>query len=153
MGESKISGNLDGPEGTLDGMMQAMVCQEQIGWRNQSRRLLLVSTDASFHIAGDGKLGGIIDRNDGLCHLDEQGFYTQGNLQDYPSVPHINREAKNNRINIIFAVTKPQHELYKRLSQRIEGSSTELLEESSDIVKLIRNRYDVSLSALNRTYI
>lgn len=36
--------------------MQAIVCRDQIGWRERARRLLLFSTDAGFHYAGDGKV-------------------------------------------------------------------------------------------------
>lgn len=36
--------------------MQAVVCRNQIGWRDQARRLLVFSTDAGFHYAGDGKV-------------------------------------------------------------------------------------------------
>lgn len=38
-------------------------------------RLLVFSTDAGFHFAGDGKLGGIVLPNDGKCHL-ENNVYT-----------------------------------------------------------------------------
>lgn len=38
-------------------------------------RLLVFSTDAGFHFAGDGKLGGIVLPNDGQCHL-ENNVYT-----------------------------------------------------------------------------
>lgn len=38
-------------------------------------RLLVFSTDAGFHFAGDGKLGGIVLPNDGKCHL-ENDMYT-----------------------------------------------------------------------------
>lgn len=48
--------------------------QEHIGWRNVTR-LLVFSTDAGFHFAGDGKLGGIVLPNDGKCHL-ENNMYT-----------------------------------------------------------------------------
>lgn len=48
--------------------------QDQIGWRNVTR-LLVFSTDAGFHFAGDGKLGGIVLPNDGKCHL-ENNVYT-----------------------------------------------------------------------------
>jgi len=40
--------------------MQAIVCREQIGWRERARRLLVFSTDAGFHYAGDGKVRFII---------------------------------------------------------------------------------------------
>ena len=42
--------------GGFDGIMQAVVCGDHIGWRKHSRRLLLFSTDSSFHYAGDGKV-------------------------------------------------------------------------------------------------
>jgi hypothetical protein len=35
-------------------MVQAVVCKEEIGWRDNSRRILLVATDIGFHMAGDG---------------------------------------------------------------------------------------------------
>lgn len=56
---------------------QKSIClfpKEQIGWRNVTR-LLVFSTDAGFHFAGDGKLGGIVLPNDGKCHL-ENNMYT-----------------------------------------------------------------------------
>lgn len=51
-----VSGNLDAPEGGFDAIMQAVVCGNRIGWRAQARRLLVFSTDAGFHYAGDGKV-------------------------------------------------------------------------------------------------
>lgn len=51
-----MSGNLDAPEGGFDAIMQAIVCKREIGWRDQARRLLVFSTDAGFHYAGDGKV-------------------------------------------------------------------------------------------------
>lgn len=37
-------------------MMQAIVCTTEIGWRQKARHLIVFSTDAIFHIAGDGKV-------------------------------------------------------------------------------------------------
>lgn len=54
--ESNMSGNLDSPEGGFDAIVQAIVCGEEIGWRDEARRLLLFTTDAGFHYAGDGKV-------------------------------------------------------------------------------------------------
>ena len=53
---SRISGNLDAPEGGFDAVMQAVVCKDKIGWREKSRKLLVFSTDSGFHYAGDGKV-------------------------------------------------------------------------------------------------
>lgn len=55
MERAKVSGNLDAPEGGFDAIMQAVVCPN-IGWRKHARRLLVFSTDAGFHYAGDGKV-------------------------------------------------------------------------------------------------
>lgn len=108
--QQQISGNLDSPEGGFDAIMQVAVCevrrasqslplclwlclvpvltaacsplQEQIGWRNVTR-LLVFSTDAGFHFAGDGKLGGIVLPNDGRCHL-ENNMYTMSHYYVCP---------------------------------------------------------------------
>lgn len=54
--DAPISGNLDGPEGGLEAVLQAIVCESQIGWRKNARRLLVYTTDATFHFAGDGRV-------------------------------------------------------------------------------------------------
>lgn len=51
-----ISGNMDSPEGGFDALMQAIVCRDEIGWRDQARRIIIFSTDAKFHHAGDGRV-------------------------------------------------------------------------------------------------
>lgn len=56
--------------------------QNEIGWRNVTR-LLVFSTDAGFHFAGDGKLGGIVLPNDGKCHL-EKDMYTMSHYYVRP---------------------------------------------------------------------
>ncbi|ERL86541.1 hypothetical protein D910_03947, partial [Dendroctonus ponderosae] len=133
-----ISGNLDTPEGGLDAIMQAMVCKTEIGWRANARHLLVMSTDAVSHIAGDGKLGGVIEPNDATCHL-EDNTYTKGLQYDYPSISQINYVARENNINIIFAIVlenlKSKDHLknhYQEMSKIIENSKTGTLDKNSD---------------------
>uniref|UniRef100_A0A7G3AQR4 Integrin beta n=1 Tax=Lutzomyia longipalpis TaxID=7200 RepID=A0A7G3AQR4_LUTLO len=141
--EASVSGNLDAPEGGFDAIMQAIACRDEVGWREHARRLLVFSTDAGFHYAGDGKLGGVITPNDGECHLDKNGHYTHSKIQDYPSISQINLKVKQNAINVIFAVTKQQIEVYKKLSEHIEGSSAaELSSNSSNVVQLVEEEYN-----------
>uniref|UniRef100_A0A8D0DCN8 Integrin beta n=1 Tax=Sander lucioperca TaxID=283035 RepID=A0A8D0DCN8_SANLU len=83
VGQQQISGNLDSPEGGFDAIMQVAVCGDHIGWRNVTR-LLVFSTDAGFHFAGDGKLGGIVLPNDGKCHL-ENNVYTMSHYYSLSS--------------------------------------------------------------------
>ncbi|EZA50855.1 Integrin beta-PS [Ooceraea biroi] len=138
-----ISGNLDGPEGGLDAMMQVMVCTKKIGWRQKARHLIVFSTDAVFHIAGDGKLAGIIEPNDCLCHLDESGFYSHSLLQDYPSISQLNRKAREYDMSIIFAVPDHKNGTYQRLSRRISGSSTGTLrKDSKNVADLVKKEYE-----------
>jgi len=35
-------------------LLQAVVCGEVVGWRENARRLILILTDRGYHIAGDG---------------------------------------------------------------------------------------------------
>lgn len=63
MARADVSGNLDAPEGGFDAIMQAVVCKQEIGWRDKARRLLVFSTDAGFHYAGDGKVSTILAKN------------------------------------------------------------------------------------------
>jgi integrin beta 1 len=120
-----------------------MVCDDKVGWRNESRRVIIFTTDQSFHIAMDGKLGGLVTPNDGKCHLNETGYYTYSTVQDYPSIGHINYIAKENSVNIIWAVTEDKYTLYQGLSQVVSGSSAGVLSaDSSNIVDLVRQQYE-----------
>ncbi|KAK2164572.1 hypothetical protein NP493_1406g01044 [Ridgeia piscesae] len=140
--DADISGNLDSPEGGFDALMQAIVCKPNIGWRQASRKMLLFSTDAGFHIAGDGKLGGIVKPNDGVCHMDGNGFYSESLSQDYPSISQLSHKIAEKKVNIIFAVTKERLPLYRKLSELFEGSVVgELANDSSNIVELVRANY------------
>ncbi|CAK9831191.1 Integrin beta-PS [Anthophora retusa] len=150
--EAPVSANLDSPEGGLDAMMQAIVCTEEIGWRQNARRLIVFSTDASYHIAGDGKLAGIIEPNDCLCHLDEQGFYTYSLLQDYPSIAQINKMARERSMNIIFAVPSHKNKTYHLLSRRISGSRIGIIGENSEnVVALVRGEYEKLVNCITMT--
>lgn len=138
-----VSGNLDAPEGGFDAIMQAVVCRDHIGWREKARRLLVFSTDAGFHYAGDGKLGGIVKPNDGECHMDSRGMYTHSTIQDYPSISQVNLKVKQNAINVIFAVTAGQLNIYDKLKDNVEGASAgQLSEDSSNVVTLVRDEYN-----------
>lgn len=139
--DASVSGNLDAPEGGFDAIMQAVACEDEIGWRNISRRMLVFSTDAGFHYAGDGKLGGIVLPNDGRCHM-RNNLYTESSNQDYPSVSQITAKLKEKSVSIIFAVTKDQFNIYEKLAKIIESSTTgELANDSSNIVDLIEDNY------------
>lgn len=145
-----ISGNLDTPEGGFDGLMQVAVCEKEIGWKDKraARKIVVFVTDATPHIAGDGKIGGIITPNDGKCYLQAQGnvkVYTKTKTMDYPSIGLLKAKLKENKVIPIFAVTKDVSDVYKQISGEWAadlGAVTGVLEgDSSNIVKLIRDNY------------
>lgn len=77
--------------------------------------------------------------------MDSKGEYTHSALQDYPSVAQINSKVKEKSINMIFAVTAEQIDIYKRLSASIEGARCGTLsKDSSNVVQLVEEQYRVS---------
>ncbi|CAI5673896.1 integrin beta-1a isoform X1 [Oreochromis niloticus] len=145
VGKQQISGNLDSPEGGFDAIMQVAVCGKEIGWRNVTR-LLVFSTDAGFHFAGDGKLGGIVLPNDGKCHL-EDNVYTMSHYYDYPSIAHLVQKLSDNNIQTIFAVTEEFQPVYQELKNLIPKSAVGTLSaNSSNVINLIIDAYN-SLSS------
>ncbi|PIK50527.1 beta-C integrin subunit, partial [Apostichopus japonicus] len=149
VGVVKSSGNLDNPEGGLDALLQATVCSEQIGWRERARHMLLFSTDSPFHIAGDGKLGGIVMPNDGLCHTDSvSGLYTEATTQDYPSISQLSAMMEENRILPVFAIGKASataqdpYVYYEQLKDFFhEAYAERLTQNSSNVVQIVKDVY------------
>ncbi|XP_006001743.1 integrin beta-4 isoform X1 [Latimeria chalumnae] len=142
--KERISGNLDAPEGGFDAILQAATCTKDIGWRRESTKLLVFSTESAFHYEGDGAnvLAGILARNDEHCHLDATGKYTHDVLQDYPSVPTLVRLLGENNIIPIFAITNHSFTVYQKLQKYFPISEVGLLEEdSSNIIELLERAF------------
>ncbi|KAI6648467.1 Integrin beta [Oopsacas minuta] len=149
----EFSRNQDNPEGTFDAIMQSAVCTNEIGWRPNSRHLILVVTDGTFHIAHDGKLAGIIEPNDGRCHLEYEGddtfaTYVESTKQDYPSIGHLGAKLQENNIFVIFAIggAANQVHLYNILSRELGRSWVAKLEDRAEnVLDIISDAY-MSLS-------
>lgn len=92
--------NIDEPEGGLDALMQTILCQNEMGWNVDSRKVVLIATDAVLHLAGEGKLIGAVKRNTEKCLLDPQGNYFSSLEYDYPSLDEINRKLIEMKVNI-----------------------------------------------------
>lgn len=145
--ETKYSVSMDNPEGQLDALMQVIVCKKIIGWRSEARHIIVLSTDADFHIAGDGKLGGIIERNDAKCHLIDNE-YKENLKYDYPSVSQLNYVAKKNDIFLIFAFIRSSASSYmlvnsyRKLTKEIKNSYFYVLnQKKTDIMELLLKYY------------
>ncbi|XP_028331362.1 integrin beta-4 isoform X2 [Gouania willdenowi] len=143
--KERISGNLDAPEGGFDAILQAAVCEKEIGWRPESTHLLVFSTESAFHYEADGVnvLAGILKRNDEQCHLDPSDKYTEANNQDYPSVPTLVRILGEHNIIPVFAVTNHSYTYYKKLQEYFPIAEVGLLQEdSSNILQVMEMAFE-----------
>ncbi|KAK7872459.1 hypothetical protein R5R35_014253 [Gryllus longicercus] len=149
--QTPVSGNVDHPEGGFDALMQAMVCTKEIAWREHARHLLVMATDATFHMAGDGKLAGVVEPNDETCHM-EKGEYTHGLIYDYPTVAQLNRQAQNKSITLIFAVIKELEKVYQSLVDNIKGSAMGTLSaDSMNVIELVQGVYEKLVESVQMT--
>lgn len=150
----RISGNMDTPEGGLDAMLQAAVCQEAIGWRAEAKRLLLLMTDQPSHLALDSRLAGIVAPHDGRCHL-VNNVYTGSTRMDHPTVGQLSDKLLENSIYSIFAVENKQQLWYEELVQLLPGSYLGKLGvfQAPNLIDLVVDAYKRLLSELSLIHI
>uniref|UniRef100_A0A4X2K8A4 Integrin beta n=2 Tax=Vombatus ursinus TaxID=29139 RepID=A0A4X2K8A4_VOMUR len=142
----KISGNIDTPEGGFDAMLQAAVCQSHIGWRKEAKRLLLVMTDQTSHLALDSKLAGIVVPNDGKCHL-KDNVYIKSTSMEHPSLGQLAEKLIDNNINVIFAVQGKQFHWYKDLLPLLPGTVAGQIEsKAANLNNLVVDAYQKLIS-------
>ncbi|XP_071591844.1 integrin beta-8 isoform X2 [Heliangelus exortis] len=141
--KQKISGNIDTPEGGFDAMLQAAVCQSHIGWRKEAKRLLLVMTDQTSHLALDSKLAGIVIPHDGNCHL-KDNVYVKATSMEHPSLGQLSEKLIDNNINVIFAVQGSQFHWYKDLLPLLPGTVARQIEsQAANLNDLVVEAYQV----------
>ncbi|TGZ59608.1 hypothetical protein CRM22_008976 [Opisthorchis felineus] len=155
-GETKVtrpSGNLDSPEGGLDALLQVARCGDLIGWRSNARKIVLFASDGGFHLAGDGRIAGLIRPPPTTCQVKYQadrfnpsllyyGWHT-ADQTDYPSVGEIAQVLTEKDISVIFAVDQKVNSLYTKLAEFLPSAAVGILTNSStNIVRLLRDNYD-----------
>lgn len=64
----------------LDLFCVSVARQDKIGWRPDASHLLVFTTDAKTHIALDGRVSGIVQPNDGECHLGSDNVYNKSSI-------------------------------------------------------------------------
>uniref|UniRef100_A0A673XEA4 Integrin beta n=1 Tax=Salmo trutta TaxID=8032 RepID=A0A673XEA4_SALTR len=141
--KQQVSRNRDSPEGGFDAVIQAVVCKDKIGWRTDASHLLVFTTDATTHVALDGRLAGLVQPNDGQCHIGRDNNYDKSSTLDYPSLALITEKMSENNINLIFAVTNNVMPLYQNYSQLIPGTTVGTLsDDSGNVIQLILDAYE-----------
>lgn len=140
---SEITGNLDNLEGGLDALMQILVCRDEIGWNDKTRKIVVFASDGPMHFAGDGLLAGLIEKNDKRCHLNDKGEYMASLEYDYPSLEEIYRELLKTKVSVIFAVTMDVLFHYDQLREIMEEITSvgQLAADSSNILQLVEHGF------------
>jgi len=143
-----VSTNNDNPEGGLDALLQVAACPEIIGWRNNSVHMVVFLTDAGYHIAGDGKLGGIVRPNDGRCHMelnsDGSYEYTLGTVYDYPSIYQLSNALTQQAIITLFAVSQSVLTTYEVICtclHRVSASLGRYMDPSQSLTSVKRTTW------------
>ncbi|KAL5972200.1 Integrin beta-2 [Taenia solium] len=150
---SRPSGNLDSPEGGLDALLQVARCPDHIGWRKNARKIVLFATDGGFHLAGDGRLAGLIKPPPKTCQLTYEPDRFNKSLEylgwhnsvetDYPSVGEVAEVLTEKDISVIFAIDSKVFPLYEKLAAFLPSAAVGTLTDSStNIVNLLRENYD-----------
>ncbi|XP_037042429.1 integrin beta-PS-like [Bradysia coprophila] len=139
-----ILGGKDGPESHADALAQVIECAEQIGWRSNSRRVVLLATDIDFHIAGDGRAANITAPYVEGCYMDSFGSYTEELTMDYPSIEQLaNAYSKNQATTTaIFATSSKTVTFYEQVASQFKSAYVGALNsDSSNVLELIRNEF------------
>ncbi|MEB3885594.1 pre-peptidase C-terminal domain-containing protein [Lyngbya sp. CCY1209] len=142
----KIGNGMDLPEAQLEGLMQVALREKEVGYRNNSRRVVVLSTDADYHQAGDGKSAGIITANNGDIVLDGD---PAGTGEDYPGINQVKAALQEAGIVPIFAVTGDQTRTYEQLVDELGFGTVETLSrDSSNLVEVVTSGLEKVLSDL-----
>ncbi|KAG8573215.1 hypothetical protein GDO81_012329 [Engystomops pustulosus] len=146
--KQKISGNIDDPEGVFDAMLQAAVCHKEIGWRKEAKRLIILMTDQTSHLALDSKLAGIVSPNDGNCHL-RDNVYTRASDMEHPSLGLLGEKLVDNHVYGLFAVRGNAFNWYKDLLPLLPGTVAKKLDDTtSNIKNVVVEAYQALLSEM-----
>ncbi|KAM9308181.1 integrin beta-8 [Gastrophryne carolinensis] len=146
--KQKMSANIDNPEGVFDAMLQAAVCHREIGWRKEAKRLIILMTDQTSHLALDSKLAGIVTPNDGNCHL-KDNVYTRATDMEHPSLGLLGQSLSDNHVYGVFAVQGKAYDWYKDLTPMLPGTIAKKLDNNaSNINNLVVEAYKALVSEM-----
>jgi hypothetical protein len=129
------SGGKDGPEAQLEALLQTAVRMNEIGFRPDALRVVVLCTDAGYHEAGHGASAGIFVPNNLDMILDGS---PPGTGEDYPSIADVRLKLDAANILPIFAVTSSQVATYSNVVTQLGfGAVVTLSSNSSNLITAI----------------
>ena len=133
-----FAATIEDTEASLEAMLQVVVCQDVIGWRKNSKRILLVSTESIAHFSGDGLFSGLLSQHDGNCYTNSEGVYSAAEHLDFPSVETLHYKLKESRIQTVFAIPDYRKDYYEELAKVLPMTIVAVMaEDSKDLVKVV----------------
>jgi Ca2+-binding RTX toxin-like protein len=128
------SGN-DAPESQLTALLQIALRSDEVGWRPGALKVVVLTTDAVAHVAGDFPS---VPLNNGDAVLDGPG--NNGTGEDYPSIAQVRGALQAAGIIPIFAVTGGVTDFYTSLVAEFGfGAVVSLSGDSSDIIEVFED--------------
>ncbi|MFO1330649.1 MAG: cadherin-like domain-containing protein, partial [Rubrivivax sp.] len=135
----------DEPESQIEGLMQLALHANETGFRADSARFVVLFTDANYHVAGDGRLGGILTPNNG-----DAVIVGNGAGEDYPLIPQVRSALEAANIIPVFAIANGLTGTYEALAGQLgRGVVVPLTADSSNVVAAITS----GLTEATTTYI
>ncbi|KAH0482571.1 MAG: uncharacterized protein KVP18_003222, partial [Porospora cf. gigantea A] len=131
------SGN-DWEENQLDALMHT-VRSVASGWNFEEDRvpILVISTDAGFHRAGDGhaKAGSV------PWHPNAGGYDVNCSVEDYPSMSQVAEAINEKEVKVVFLVSPDLMKYYNKAKDDmgIDGVVVDLQTDSSNIVEAMES--------------
>lgn len=127
----------DGPEAQLEALLQLARRSEEVGYRSDAVKVVVLTTDANYHVAGDFST---VPANDGDAEMEGT---PEGTGEDYPTVAQVRAALLAENIVPIFAVTSGNETTYQALVTQIGfGSVVNLTSDSSNLVTAISSGID-----------
>jgi Ca2+-binding RTX toxin-like protein len=129
------TGGGDTPEDQLEALQQLGLRGEEVGWNPGALHVVVMFTDAAFHIAGEGPP----TPNDGDEDLEDE---------DYPTIAQVRDALLSQDVVPIFAVTSNVLSTYESLIDQLGfGAVIELAGDSSNIVDAVNSALDLAVNS------
>lgn len=136
----------DTPEAQLSALLMTARNASTIGFRSDSARVVVLTTDAPYHLAGDGVSGGITTVNNGDGVADGS---PAGTGEDYPTVGQLRTALLAANIIPVFAVTSDVVSTYQSLVTSLGfGTVVTLSSDSSNIITAIQTALTTTTSTI-----
>lgn len=130
--------------------------------------MLIVATDQWFHLAGDGKLAGILRPSDMQCHLNASGYFNEYDKYDYPSIGQIRYKLSETNVTLLLAIikndttqaTRSEHENIKKYYDIVQKESLpsafvralSVRKDDTAIIDTLKEVYDEISSEIELTH-